>query len=319
MDYKLCSLYGLKSKKRLIELLHIDKKSFCRSSFVSRNIHPYIASNENGKRLVEAPSEHLKAIQRKILGHLQKLDYPEYLHSGVKKKSYITNARAHKESRYVFKVDISKFFPNTSRDRIYLFFRHKLNTSPDVAEILTNFCSYDCAHSHKKEINDYIQQTSINQYNHLITGGPVSTILAYLANVDMFDELYSKARNFGIKMTVYVDDIVFSSNSQMPYFFRNEIIETIRQFGYNVSPNKCRWYNIDVIKKIAGVYLDGNQKLCVPFRLMKKTHAYIEELKTGNFDNAIKLMGCINVIEQIRSEETNYKKQIQSKIKRDSK
>lgn len=65
--------------------------------------------------------------------------------------------------------------------------------------------------------------------------------------------------------------------------------------------------------------MDGNQKLSVPFKLMKKTHSYIEELKTGSYENAKKLLGCINVIEQIRSEGTNYKKQIQSKIKLNSK
>ena len=42
------------------------------------------------------------------------------------------------KGKYLFKIDISKFFPNIGRNKVYNFYLKKLNTSPDVANILTN-------------------------------------------------------------------------------------------------------------------------------------------------------------------------------------
>lgn len=317
MNYKLCNLYGLKSKKKLMELLHIDKKSYCKSSFTNCNITPFLI-NEN-QRLVEAPSEHLKSIQRTILGFLKKLDFPTYVYSGIKGKSYIDNVRVHEGTKSLFKLDISKFFPNTSRNSIYLFFRDKMKTSPDVANILANFCAYDSTYANKDSIKKYINEKGITQSNHLITGSPVSSIMSYLANVDMFDELYFKSKNSDINMTVYVDDIVFSSTNRIPSFFRNEVIKTVESYGFKISKNKYHWFEYGTIKKVTGVILDKKQQACAPFKLMKKTHEYIEEINNGNYENSNKLLGCINTTEQIRNSKTKYKKLLQSKINNENK
>lgn len=37
------------------------------------------------------------------------------------------------------KLDLSKFFPNTHREKIYQFFLKKLRMTPDVAKLLTDF------------------------------------------------------------------------------------------------------------------------------------------------------------------------------------
>lgn len=316
MNYKLCNLYGLKSKKKLMELLHIDKKSYCKSSFTNKNITPMLIG-EN-KRLVEAPSDHLKSIQRTIYGFLKKLDFPDYVYSGIKGKSYIDNVRVHEGSKSLFKLDISKFFPNTSRNSIYLFFRDKMKTSPDVAEILANYCAYDSTYTKKDNIKNYIKEKGITQSNHLITGSPVSSIMSYLANVDMFEELYIKAKDRDINMTVYVDDIIFSSGNKIPSFFRNEVLKTVESHGFKISKSKCHWFEYGTIKKVTGVILDEEQNPCTPFRLMKKTHEYIEEINNGNYENSKKLIGCISTSEQIRNSKTKYKKLLQTKIKNQS-
>ena len=64
MEYKKCYLYGLKSKKKLLELLHIDRKIYCKSSFLNCKIKPYIDINKN----IELESE-------LILNNIKKTDY----------------------------------------------------------------------------------------------------------------------------------------------------------------------------------------------------------------------------------------------------
>lgn len=75
--------------------MHIDRKLYCKSSFVNQKITPYISTNGNKERLIESPEEDIKKIQGIILRSLQQLDYPEYAFSGIKGKCYIDNAKEH--------------------------------------------------------------------------------------------------------------------------------------------------------------------------------------------------------------------------------
>ena len=40
------------------------------------------------------------------------------------------------------KLDLSKFFPNTHREKIYNFFLKKLKMKPDVAKLITDSVLY---------------------------------------------------------------------------------------------------------------------------------------------------------------------------------
>ena len=136
-----CPLYGLQSKKQLAEILYITDKNLLKGK-TQDEINIYIAT-EPKERLIEAPSYSIKKSQEIIKNLLMKCDIPYYVFSGVKGKSYYDNAVIHKECKYMYKTDISAFFPNISRDLVYNFFRYELNTSSDVAKILTDICTVD--------------------------------------------------------------------------------------------------------------------------------------------------------------------------------
>lgn len=319
MNYKKCYLYGLKSKNKLLELLHIERKIYCKSSFINCKISPYISSENGEKRLIEAPDLDIKKIQARILRSLQAIDAPQYVYSGIKGKCYIDNAKAHKDKKYLYKIDISKFFPNISRNRVYLFYLNKLNVSPDVANILTNFSTINLDLKNKdnktiKTVNQFMLDNDIKKRNHLITGSPLSCILSYYANIDMFDEIYSFVNKHKVEMTIYIDDMVFSSNNKFSISFREKILSIIKRYGYNVSIHKCKWYNKPDIKKVTGVILDKNGKLQVPNRLMYKIHNYIDEIKDDDKTNMDKLKGCLVVSSSINGKLEKYRRQL-NKIK----
>lgn len=90
------------------------------------------------KRLLEKSSEELKKIQRNILNKLYQLKFPEYVFSGIRGRSAFDNAIYHINCKYMLKLDMSKFFPNTHRNSIYEFFKNKLKMSSDVALICTD-------------------------------------------------------------------------------------------------------------------------------------------------------------------------------------
>ena len=57
----------------------------------------------------------------------------------------------------------------------------------------------------------FLASKNVKSYNHLISGAPTSQILSYLANHKMFDEMQAISDENNVIMTVYVDDVTFSS------------------------------------------------------------------------------------------------------------
>lgn len=286
MKYSKCELFGLNSKKRLKEKLGIKDLRIFTNTNVQKHIRPYFVRQENHtKRLVEEPSYRLKIIQKKILLYLQKLDYPEYLFSGIKNKDYIKNAQVHLGKKFVFKIDLAKFFPNTSRNKVYHFFLKKLKTSPDVAQILTYFTTIDLKQYHGsnnyEEICNYLRENRIKQKAHLITGAPTSVLLSYLVNVEMFEQMEHLCMQEKIVMSIFVDDLVFSSVTEISEKTRKQICAVIAKFGYIISDRKMKYYLNDQPKIVTGVVIDRNGNLRTRNSLIKKVHDQTKLLKCG--------------------------------------
>lgn len=251
-------------------MLNIPKDILYKSN-IQDNFKIYISQSPK-KRLIEAPEHTVKLAQTKIKNWLMKCDIPDYVFSGVKKKSYIDNARIHKNCKYLYKTDISAFFPNTSRNQVYKFFADDLCTSPDVAKILTDICTVNISEkiSSDIEVSKFVKDKKIRMYNHLCTGSPASPLLSYLVNRDMFDELNFIAINNGLIFSVYVDDVFFSSKKPIPYGVREQILKTLTKYGYNISFKKVIYYNDKKNKKITGVVVTSKNELNIPNKLKRK-------------------------------------------------
>ena len=101
-------------------------------------ISPYV-DRAKKPRLIEPPRAELKAVQKRIKTLLGKIEVPDNVFSGIKGRSYSDNARLHlgENTRNLYKIDLTAFFPSISRETVYYFFFEDLCCSPDVAEILT--------------------------------------------------------------------------------------------------------------------------------------------------------------------------------------
>lgn len=280
----------------LCAILNIQNKQWIKKSFIQSQIKPCLIG-EDKKRLIEIPSPELKTIQKKIKNGLSKSIFPNNIYSGLKGKSYIDNAKEHINSKYLFKIDISAFFPNTPREKVYRFFKDDLNTSPDVAEILTNFCTFDLSYNITEEIEKFLLQKKIKHKNHLCTGSSPSPILSYLVNKKMFDELNLLCTKNNLIFTLYVDDAFFSSREPISSKTRKKIINIITKHGYNISKNKIRYYTPKNTKKITGVIITPENELKIPNKLQFKIFKYIKEKEnTLEYNN---LQGCITAAKQI--------------------
>lgn len=289
LEYRKCKLYKLQSKKQLREWLGIDNPSFFRYENLVQNTRPKIMHKGDKKRLVDTPFNELKFVQSNILHFLTKLDYPEYLFSGLKKRCFIDNARYHIGAKYIFKLDISKFFPNIKREKVYKFFRYALQTSPDVATILANCTTANLEKATykndkiKTEVEDFVKEHRLPNC-HLSTGSPASMLLAYLCNKPMFDKIYKLINDKSMKFSIYADDITISSTKPIEYQIREKIVKIISSYGFSVSKNKSKYYTEKQSKIVTGVAIDRHGKVRTPNKLLLKAHSKICEYKRVNLE-----------------------------------
>jgi RNA-directed DNA polymerase len=174
----------------------------------------------NKRRLVVNVQDAMRRYQlrlyRRIL--LPKLVPSPYSHGGIKSRSIKTNAEPHLGSRFVFKADISNYYPSIHYKRVYRLFVDALQCSPDVARLCTKISTYK---------------------HHLALGLITSPILAdqVLRRVDRrIAGLCGKNR---LTYTRYVDDITISG----PYDLRRSgfvrLVERIlADDGFKTNPDK---------------------------------------------------------------------------------
>lgn len=177
----------------------------------------------------------------------------DYLHSSMKKRSYETNAKTHKGEKYILAIDIQNFYPSIKEHKVYSFFKREMGLDTDIAKIYTILCTCPLDDPKVKENFEF----GIGQ------GLATSPILAYMINYRMFDYIFLKAKEKGLKMTVYVDDIVFSSNNPIPQKFINSLFSIVKQNGMNIKREKVHLYNEKQTKKITGIFLTSTNNVRV--------------------------------------------------------
>ena len=115
-DYK-------QARKKVADFLHINVKELTYILYkikIDNFYKKFDIPKKNGKtRIIYNPDKKLKYIQRQLGNYLYKkhLDYisekqiiSSISHGFEKNKSIITNARIHKNKKYLLNIDISDFF-----------------------------------------------------------------------------------------------------------------------------------------------------------------------------------------------------------------
>lgn len=164
-----------------------------------------------------------------------------YLHSSVKRRSFLTNAVVHTGKKYVFAIDLQDFYPSVTRDKIIRFFIQQFKLDKDIATI------YAILSTCPDEKGIY----------RLAQGFSQSATLAFLVNHTLFNFLYEISKKQGIEMSVYVDDIIFSSKKEIPQEFINRLFKIIENNGMKIKNKKVKYYRKNDVKKITGVYVKG--------------------------------------------------------------
>lgn len=234
-------LYCLRSRRRLaLRVFSVDLALLERLASRTDNYRVFNIEQGEKTRRVEVPKAMLERLHRRLFSLLERVEKPQYLHSGVKKRSYITNARAHLGSVPLVKLDIKKFYPSVRAEMVYRFFHDALQCSPDVAGLLTRLCVFD---------------------GHVPTGSCVSQLLAFFAVKPLFDSIQRLAESNGLCFTVYVDDMTLSGSRATP-----SILWDVKRLvhAYGLQYHKDHSYSPDDKRVVTGILIDGHRLAVQP-------------------------------------------------------
>ena len=272
------ALYKCQTKKKLEKLLTLEEGQLRFIAEAIKYKHFQIdKKNTTEKRQITAPTYTLKSIQKRILQLIQRIERPEWVISGRKGKSYIDNGRFHQNCKYALTIDITKFYENCHREYVFCFFRDKLKTSSDVAEILTDITILD---------------------KMIPTGCPTSQLLAYFAYEEMFSEINAVAIKHGCKFSLYVDDMTFSSDIPFdPQKLQRAVELVLRRYGHKLKKGKTRFYSKGVSKHITGAIVTPDNEITVPNSLRRRVYEGFQEIKEGKCEDQIEFAGKLHTLQ----------------------
>lgn len=264
-----CALYKCRTKKRLSEKLMIDYaelKKLC--SIVKDSYSSFSIGKKDGdQRAITAPKQKLKSIQKRVLRLLTNVQRPEWLISGERGKSYITNGQMHLNSDYLLTMDVKKFYDNCKREYVYRFLLDIMQTSKDVASVLTDIVTFN---------------------GGIPTGCPTSQMLAYYAYQEMFINIHRIAQKHNCIFTLYVDDMTFSSDMPFdPKKLMQSVDIELRRFGHRLKYSKVKYYRKGIHKLVTGVVVSKNHTLLIPNNLHRKIYTGTMQIKKLMANQAI--------------------------------
>ena len=235
-------LYLMLSRKKLAGLLGFSPAALQRLADRTDNYVKFTIKQGEKERHIQAPKASLEKVHRKLFTCLVRIEKPEYLHSGRKEHSYITNAKVHQGAVPLVKLDIKQFYPSIDGSRVYRFFLEGLGCRPDVAGLLCKLCTID---------------------GHLPTGSCLSQLLAFFSAKPMLDELHQHAHANEVRGTCYVDDLTWSGKNATPNFLWGAK-QIVHSHGFKY--HKDFVYTAEDKKVVTGVIIYGPNLQVIPSR-----------------------------------------------------
>ena len=248
--------YKLRSKSKLSQLLFVGSKKLQDIAIAKELYFEFPKEKKSGgTRIISAPREDLKNIQKRIADLLHRLTPPDYLFAPVSGRSYVDNAARHLGAKSIHLLDIEDFFPSCSANKVIWFFSKRMLCSPDVSAILRGIVT------HKEALPQ---------------GSPCSPILAYLCYIDMWEEIDCLVSKCDCRLSVYADDLTISGTT-IPERLIWDIKKTLCRHGHSYKRSKEK-SKYGKPAEITGVIL-YRDRLSAPNRQHQKLHAVRNELR----------------------------------------
>lgn len=275
----------------LAELLNFQPQGISYLLYKLTDVQRYfdfqITKRSGGMRTISAPTEKLKRLQSNLANLLtnclKELDESgvrrtPFVHGFVKDKSIITNARDHRNKKWVLNLDIHDFFGSINFGRVRgTFIKDKcFQLHPKVATLIAQIACHN---------------------NSLPQGSPCSPIISNMIARSMDLRLIDVANKFGLRYTRYADDLTFSTRKdEFPrdvarksnpeeshsWLISSKLKKVIESSGFSENPHKTRLQYFKSRQEVTGLVV--NKRVNVPREYRKKVRAMVNSLvSTGTY------------------------------------
>ena len=165
------------------------------------------------------------------------------------------------------------------------YFLNVFHMDSDIAEIVARLLTY------QKDMTRGVP-----------TGGAASMRLMYFTYQDMYKEIFELSEKEGINLTVYVDDLSFSSNHPLTKQFADKVKTIVRNYGLTINDKKTKTYSHGKYRCYTGVGIYNGQ-LRVPNHLHKEImELFLQCKKSNSIKDMVRLRGKVNSARQIEPE-----------------
>lgn len=272
---------NIASRRDLADFLNMPHSKLTYILFV-KGVDSYyfefeIPKKTGDPRKICAPSGDLKTVQQKLADVLwdhQKSIYeeqgikPNISHAFEEEKSIITNAKIHRNKRFVVNVDLNDFFGSIHIGRVCGFFEKNryFKLPHEAAVTIAQLACYK---------------------GKLPQGAPTSPIITNLICQVLDMHLLSLAKRYKLDYTRYADDLTFSTNNKSFLEkwaeFYTELDRKIKKAGFSINERKTRIAYRDSKQVVTGLVV--NKKISVDHSYYRKVRAMAHSLyKTGAYE-----------------------------------
>ncbi|TCV26933.1 MULTISPECIES: retron Ec67 family RNA-directed DNA polymerase/endonuclease [Vibrio] len=279
------------SRNDLSILLDVKPSILSYVLFVESDASKYqeftISKKTGGERLIKAPNDRLKEIQKSLsdllLGCIDDINKEKNIsntlsHGFVKEKSIITNAEMHKKSKNILNIDLGNFFDSFNFGRVRGFFIKNNNflLDPNVATAVAQIACHN---------------------NSLPQGSPCSPVITNLITHSLDISLAKLAKKNSCRYTRYADDITFSTRkNSFPveimaeldgvYKASKRLDKEISRAGFVINEKKTRIQYKDSRQDVTGLVV--NEKVGIKKEYRRTVKAMCNSLfHTGSYTRLI--------------------------------
>ena len=235
-------------------------------------------------RKIQTPKNELKKVHKRFQRLFSRIETPGFLYSGVTGRSYIDNAKSHKENHYLLNLDVKDFYPSCSGEYIFKCFHYEFKMSEDVARLLTEILTFKGV---------------------IPTGSPSSQIVAFWAYSSTFYRIEKEANKKKLQFSIYVDDICLSSKN---YFSKKVttywVQKEFEKVALQIHPEKMEFFTKTQMKKVTGCGISKSGKMIVlPNKKLELVETVEKVLSsaTASSDELRSVMGQVRAQRRLES------------------
>lgn len=224
-----------------------------------RHYHSFvIPKGKSGNvRTINAPRVALKIVQKWFSVQMEKAFNPSsHVYGFVRGRSHVDAAMVHSKANWVYSVDLSNFFQTTPQSMVKSALE-KIGFGTDGAKLLSHLSCFQGA---------------------LAQGSPSSPVLSNICFHAVDIELRKIADTYGVRLTRYADDIVFSGHDEFPLGLGDDVQNLFLTTPWKLAQKKTNFSKLPNRLKVHGLLVHGDE--------VRLTKGYRNKLRA--FRNLIK-------------------------------